>query len=59
MLNATMEYVHVCQSIRVILMLDADLNVFSVQTVQETEHVSEISVLTHVQVHVAKEQSVM
>ena len=54
-----MEYVHVCQSIRVILMLDADLNVFSVQTAQETEHVSEISVLTHVRVHVAKEQSVM
>jgi hypothetical protein len=59
MLSATMESVTVCQNIREIPMLGVDLNVFSVQTVQETELVSETSVRILVLALVVKEQHVM
>jgi hypothetical protein len=59
MLSAAMESVAVCQNIRETPMLDVDLNVFSVLTVQETELVSETSVRILVLAPVVKEPHVI
>lgn len=47
MLNAWTEFALVLENIKVILMLDADLNAFWALNVLETRHVSEINALIH------------